>query len=62
MKKKFEELQAVINGNGWKAQHEAFGTHFAKDASAEYLSTVGNRMRMHCAQSPLLMKGGAWFQ
>jgi len=48
MKKSFVELQAVINGNEWKAQHEAFGTHFAKDASAEYLSTVGNTMIARC--------------
>ena len=49
MKKNYEDLKAIItDSQNWKAQHDAFGTHFAKDASAQYLSENASKMIANC--------------
>ena len=49
MNKSFEDLKAIItDSQNWKAQHEAFGTHFAKEASAQYLSETASKMIANC--------------
>lgn len=45
----FDNLKAIVaDSKNWKAQHEAFGTHLAQTANAEYLSETASKMIARC--------------
>lgn len=45
----YDALKAIVSDSkNWKAQHEAFGTHLAKTAHAEYLSETASKMIANC--------------